>query len=663
MGVISTQNITYRLVANGQQLDVFQDEDLQISNNITALFDLGVLPSTFTRNITLPGSKVNNAFFQHMYDISIVNPYLFASNVKVSCYLDFNGIYLVNGYLQLNKVNVYQNKAIDSYEVTVYGTLSSFARDTANSFITDLTSLSKYNHTSSIQNILDSWTGNLFNGDIVYPMADYGSNWQYTPGEDFTGIDSVEGAMSVQNFKPAIRMKKVWDAIFEYAGYTYESDFLSQAWVSDIYLLANNQLKYPVYPDVDLETYGQIKISPISGSGMTNISLTQGAVTPLPWFNVQSDPQSFVGTNSSYRVEKLTRLQGTINLNVTVSGSQNNVPAFYLYLIETGSLVTGSYQTLSTINNYYTQVYLNRNGAINLTTEVQQEFTTGLVNPGTYYFAIQWSRQFTSTAPTIILDRDNNPKSFLRINEVKQAADGRVMDVPSNLPFATTGIKMIDFLVGVQRKFNLVIYPDKSKINHFIVETFNNWYKRGRVKSFDNYIDLNQKISATPANNLAVNRLNFGDKLDTDYISQQFSKEANREFGKAYYVDTNNFFSQGEYKVETTFASTPLSYINGTGLSGSIGGYNPNPYTTYYLGPAYTTATGACRDTSYYPGIAYSDSVVLINGSQLFSDPSLLTPFNGNNRFYKYFSSSQPGSRYVIQINSIGEVTYGPISC
>jgi hypothetical protein len=68
-----------------------------------------------------------------------------------------------------------------------------------------------------------------------------------------------------------------------------------------------------------------------------------------------------------------------------------------------------------------------------------------------------------------------------------------------------------------------------------------------------------------------VNRLDFGDKLDNDYVSQQFSKGANREYGKTYYIDTNNFFSQGEFKVESGFASSPLLYVEGSGLSGSQG--------------------------------------------------------------------------------------------
>jgi len=70
---------------------------------------------------------------------------------------------------------------------------------------------------------------------------------------------------------------------------------------------------------------------------------------------------------------------------------------------------------------------------------------------------------------------------------------------------------------------------------------------------------------------LAVNKLNFGDTLDGDYVSQQFSKEANREYGKTYFVDTENFFSQGTFEVKTTFASSPLVYLAGTGLSGSVG--------------------------------------------------------------------------------------------
>ena len=38
MGIISTQAFTFRLVANGQQLDIFEDEDIKLSNNVTGSY-------------------------------------------------------------------------------------------------------------------------------------------------------------------------------------------------------------------------------------------------------------------------------------------------------------------------------------------------------------------------------------------------------------------------------------------------------------------------------------------------------------------------------------------------------------------------------------------------------------------------------------------------
>ena len=643
MGVISTQNITYRLIANGEQLDVFEDEDLKISNNVTGLFDIGTLPSDFTRQITLPGTKLNNAFFEHVYDISIENPFLFATNVKVPCYLDFNGVYLINGYLQLNKVNMFQSKAVDSYEVTIFGTLSSFGKIINNSYLTDLTSLSKYNHTSSYDNITASWSGSLFNGDIVYPFADYGSGYEFTQGAlNLFGIDDQDGALTVQNFKPAIRIKSVLDAIFEEAGYTYSSSFMAQPFIDDVYMICNNSLKYPEYAGVDLEGYGKIKVGAVSGSGMTDITLASGSWTTLPWYNTLSDPEGFYN-NGSYRVEKTTNLRGALNININVSCSVNNMPGtlsangtWQIRMLETGSLTPYGTRAVSSYINFFDQLQQSRQGGINTTYALASEFIFSTIPSGSYYFQLRQSPNFaTGSLPLVTLDPQSTTKSFLEIRQVNQAADGRIMDIPSNMPFATTGIKQIDFIIGLQRKFHLVIYPDKTKPNQFIIETFNNWYKNGKVKSFDNYIDLNEKWDVVPANNLAVNKLNFGDTLDGDYISQQFAKGANREFGKSYYTDTTNFYSQGTFEVKTTFASSPLLRITGTGLSGSVSGI-VGPITQYTAGVWRFTTSGARAACSSPIQIQiYTADGSLTSGQVAYLDQYGTTPLLG----YTYFSN------------------------
>ena len=589
MGIISQQSFTFRLIANGTQLDIFDDEDILLSNNVTGLFDIGQLPSDFTRQITLPGTKVNDAFFEHVYDISIDSPFLFATNIKVPAYFDFDSVYLSQGYLQLNKVNVRANKFIESYEVTIYGTLSSFGRDINRTYLTDLTSLSQYNHTASYDNITASWSGNLFNGDIVYPLADYGSAYEFTQGAlDLFGMDDQDGALTVQNFKPSIRIKPVLDAIFNEAGYTYSSSFMNEPFIDDVYMVCNNALKYPEFAGVDLEGYGKIKVGAISGSGMTDITLASGSWTTLPWYNELSDPQNFYN-NGAYRVDKKSNLKGILNVNINVSCSVNNMPGtlsangtWQMRMLETGSSTAYGTSAIQSYIFFFDQLQQSRGTlGINTTYQLESEFNLNSIPVGNYYFQLRQSPNNPppTAQPLVKLDPQGTTKSFIQIREVNSAADGRVMDIPSNMPFGTNGIKQIDFITGLQKKFNLVIYPDRTKPNQFIIETFNNWYKKGERKDFNKYINLDESIGVIPSNNLAVNKLNFGDTLDTDYISQQFSKAANREYGKSYYVDTTNFYSQGELNVKTTFASSPLIRIPGTGLSGSVGGINPTEVT------------------------------------------------------------------------------------
>lgn len=593
MGVTNTNTIAYKLVASGSILDLYDDEDILVSDNITGLFDIGTLPSDFSRTIMVPGTKRNNAFFEHVYDISVDSPYLFSTNVKVPAYLDFDGIYVASGYIQLNKVVVKEGLGVESYEVSLYGSISSFARDMNRYYLTDLDTLSIYNHTSSIENISASWHGNLFSGDIVYPLADYGKGFRYTPEEPFFGIDDSEGALHIQDFKPSIRVKKVWDAIFDKFGYTYTGSFWTQEYLDDVYMFCNNSLKYPEYADINLENYGTIKISPFSGSNQTSFNIPQSTVTNLPWYNIEKDNNGFLGTNSSYYLPVSSSLRGIINLEIQLSGSLG-APAVYLYIRETGSLTNDSATTLVNISNYFSESVNSRFAAgdvnQNQTFTVQTEFNTSVLDGGkTYYFGLEWVDQFNAPYNnfTFVLDPNDKPKSYLTITEVANAADGRVLDIPSNMPYGTSGIKLIDFLKGIQKKFNLIIYPDKTKLNQFVVETFNDWYADGEIKDFNKYMNLKEPMEYIPANILGVNKLSFGDSIDQDYLSQQFSKAENRPFGTAFYTDTTNFFSQGELKVETGFGVSPLVYLQGTGLSGSVDNYQPPASCAIYSYYAY----------------------------------------------------------------------------
>lgn len=667
MGVISTQGIKFQLVADGEILDLFKDEQILLSDNVTGIFDLGVIPADFTRQITLPGSKKNNAFFEHVYDISVQSPDTFATNVKVPCYLDFQGIYLAQGYLQLNKVSLYQNKFIDSYEVTIYGAVSSFARQISRSYLNDLTSLAAYNHTSSISAITSSWSGSLFNGDIVYPLAEYGQKIKYSPEEAYYGIDSQYDALCVQDFKPAIRTKVVWDAIFAEAGFTYSSSFIDNGGLDNTYLVCNRQLRYPLYQQVDPETYGLFKIAPISGSGATNVVLSATTDYRLPWANIISNPGGQMGTDLTFRNTYPTQLRGNINLNfqISASGAGNSVPLFTFKIknIDTGALTSD--QRLGVINTYMDEVYQYNNPTTKTQTfNVVQQFNSDILPSGSYGFYLMYNYSGSAANFTLTLDQGGQPKSYLEVYKATGIGDGLVMDIPLNMPYGTRGIKQIDFLTSIQKKFNLVMYPSKNRANQFIVESFNRWYDKGRRWDFDKYINLNEKIDVIPSNNFAVNELNFTDTLDGDYISQQFNKAANREFGKSYYVDTQNFFSQGKFEVKTTVASSPLIQIANTGLSGSVAGLNPTPVTSYpyYMGNVgYSTKYDACGNTSYYPTLVFAASPTAEDVTQFFYDEQLSIGFNGNYQYWKWYKSGE--SDYYTSLIIYNGTTFSTQNC
>jgi hypothetical protein len=308
-------------------------------------------------------------------------------------------------------------------------------------------------------------------------------------------------------------------------------------------------------------------------------------------------------------------------------------------LIETGSSTAYSLSAIQSFIFFFDQLQQSRSGQINQNFTLQTQFTTGEIPPGNYYFQLKQRPNSASGAlPIVTMDPEGTTKSYLEINKVNAAADGRIMNIPLNMPFGTSGIRQIDFITSIQKKFNLVIYPSKRSINEFIIEPFNQWYNKGRRWDFNKFINLNEKLEVIPANNLAVNELNFGDTLDQDYISQQFSKAANREFGKTYYNDLENFFSQGKFEVKTAVSSTQLLQVAGTGVSGSVAGFEPG--TSVIFAGFYPMSIGPdvndlCSNPSSYDSVPiYTSTGYIEFGSTLYADSNGTIAYTGYRLVY-----------------------------
>lgn len=635
MAVTSGRNKVFKLIARGVELDLFQDETIYLSNNVTGLFDLGKLPSDFTRQITIPGTRKNNDFFQHVYDIAVDEPFLFKTNTKVIAQFDFDGFYVSQGYIQLNKVNIKENKYIDSYEVSIYGLLSSFKKDLQNITLTQLSTLDNYDHIFSIGNIVNSWSGSSYDGssnalwpessiftssvdghslggEVVYCLQDAGKQIAYQSAlpNNLLGINNVEGfagssaggEVKAQNYKPAMRLDIIVDSIFDEIGYTYESTFLSESRFDNTYVLLDRGLRFPVISGVDLETYGQIEVGPVSGSSAP-LNLLNNVTSSLGFTNVYFDPSNSIidaeGTYSPFWGSAVVNSSPTdteVTLNILVSSSTDPATAYpTLYINPADSGVVTNGIELTYINQVIRRDFQQSGGEKEYT--LTQELPTGMSfsSGSETNFVIGYTTTGIGSL-SVTIGAGANTESRIKIKSLNQLGELLPISMADNMPFATNGITLLDFMASIQKKFNLQIYPSKTKPRHFIIETFNNWYKQGKVKNFDTFVDLNQNISVTPANNLGVREVEFGDKLDIDFLSQNFNKSNNREFGKSYFRDTQNFFSEGKLEVESGLSSSPLRYVAGSGITGSL----VNSFTAFDGVIGTTTLSVCAQGTSIY---------------------------------------------------------------
>jgi hypothetical protein len=197
------------------------DAELNIVYQIADIREPDKKQGDYTFPFSLPGTKTNNIIFQQIFENGF-SSFEYNPNKKLDAQILINGNQFFSGDLQLNFINKEDNKII-GYEITIYGKIPSFFDDLAEFDLKDLIDLSDYNHQYTRLNVVNSWetsiiqnnTTKTFNlGDgYVYPMEWRGQN--------------NPAMWKVEDFKPAIYAKTLFDRIFQTQGYTYQSNFLN----------------------------------------------------------------------------------------------------------------------------------------------------------------------------------------------------------------------------------------------------------------------------------------------------------------------------------------------------------------------------------------------------------------------------------------------------
>ena len=201
------------LYINGENVELLDSLNPNLTFNIADIAKPDQRKADFSKTITLPASKKINKIFEHIFDVNI-DLQTFNPNLRTDVTYLVNGEVQLDGYLQIKSVN--NKDGLISYSCVIIGRIGNFFTELQDQELTDL-DLSSLNHTYTKANQVATWNLPLTT-DYCYPMINYDIN--------YGGLAFTE-AWDVEEFNPAIKVKKYLDEIFSSIGYSYTSTFLT----------------------------------------------------------------------------------------------------------------------------------------------------------------------------------------------------------------------------------------------------------------------------------------------------------------------------------------------------------------------------------------------------------------------------------------------------
>jgi|694.fasta_scaffold26119_3 hypothetical protein len=577
-----------QLVANGIFLDLYETDAPKLTYSIEDITDTKIT-SVYSKSFRVPATKTNTKFFKTAFDI---NGFDFDITVKVSAELLVDGITLKKGQIRLQKVYITNSYNAAEYEIVFLGESKTFSSIIGDDLINQL-DLSEYNTQLTWTNISQSWqawpgnpldpsvgpsgfagslNGGLFSGSIIFPLVDFGNTYSASVPEQATismrenkTFTNSATPIRYDRFKPMVRAKVIWDKIFSGSGYTYTSEFLDSNFFRTIYLSAWGN---------------EASITPLSGSvntlearGIYDSNVADSQYVSLeelrPDYGAVFDPnQNWNDTNNYYVVPETGEYDLIASFDHLIYFKYSQVSALNFLLGNYDSKITfkinkvsGATTTTiasttwyedtenSTGDNVYTKISSIR--AIEGTVAVLASNVS--LTAGDYvYPTITWLASENTDVEYVKLYLDSSKPSYFKVTSAPPTTDIAITALLKN------DYKQIDFIKDISTKFRLVLAPDSSDPNNFIVEPWSQYIGTGDVLDWTGKLDLSKDITIEPTFYTQKKKIVFKDKEDGDYFNQLNKQLYNETFGQLNFESPNDLLSN-ERQVTTNFSPTIIT--------------------------------------------------------------------------------------------------------
>lgn len=221
-------------------LTVLNDQQISLNFAIATVQDISTRNGGYSLEILLPSTVQNDQILGNLFDIHQSFD-LFDPNKKTDCQLISEGLPLSTGVFQLLDVSI--NRSERLYSGVFYEKKLDFIQTIADKRLEDL-DFSDLDHRYSITNLQNSWSTYK---DYYYPAlyrAQLDANGEPIKDDNDMILSYDYSQYNVDDFKPAIRVKKYVDEIFRQNGFTYTSTFFNSPRFKSLIIPYNGDVRH-----------------------------------------------------------------------------------------------------------------------------------------------------------------------------------------------------------------------------------------------------------------------------------------------------------------------------------------------------------------------------------------------------------------------------------
>ena len=490
------------IYVNNVRLDIFQDEQISINLSVQNVQDISKVFTDFTQAFTVPASATNNGVFSYYYRNDVVGG--FDGRLRAEARIEINSLPFRTGVVELENVQLKGTEPY-AYTLTFYGDVVTLTDLFGEDYLYDL-DFSAYNHRYDDTDIYNRLTTSTY-APLFYPLCSPVKNWFYqsdtgggADNEDniaykTTGGGEGQGQRGIRyyEFKPALKVTAILDAIEAKYGITFTGSFLSAVPFSDLSLWLHRKEGYMYQDQPNAATYQKI-----------NFQTSTGA-----YFDLANDTFDTTSLGVYSFSVFINTLSVEANVALFVNGAYRS--SFVLPTSAVGTTFTSQFFFAAAGDRLSLRIKPTQNS-----TPLTYRFTSWAMNlfPSTSLGTASMSSAATITAE-------------VRVSEL----------MPE--------IKVKDFLSGILKMYNMVIVPTTS--TSFLLQPLDDWYAAGTDKDYQEYLDITEYVVNRPP---LYREIEFKYQPTEQILGYQYQQTNNVGFGD---LNVDFTFDGEELLIEVPF--------------------------------------------------------------------------------------------------------------